>query len=183
MSDVYYVAPNAPLLALSLRVGDKKQKTRIKFLNKQLCLSEEKDAALIAALDELIATRPSAATLMYKVDMKAAEELAYKHKESLLRMRGTVQGPVSADDAKRAAEMAIQERDADLASQGASISDLTDMRTEMSKDGLEMTENSKGKIAPSTRDGFVENPAPLPVPTQEDAIPEAKQVFANLGKK
>ena len=183
MSDVYYISPTAPLLAVSISVEGKKQKTRVKFQNKQLCLDDEKDADLIAALDELIATRPSAATLMYKVDMAAAEELALKHKESLLRMRGTVQGPVSADDAKRAAEMAIQERDADLASQGASVSDLTDMRKEMSKDGLEMTENSKGKIAPSTRDGFVANPEPLPIPTQEDAIPEPKQVFANLGKK
>ncbi len=183
MSDVYYVSPNAPLLSLAIHVGDNKQKTKVKFANKQLKLDEEKDAELIAALDNLIATRPSAAAAMYKVDMVAAEELALKHKESLLRMRGTVQGPVSADDAKRAAEMAIQERDADLAAQGASIADLSDMRAEMSKDGLELTEDSKGKIAPSTRDGFIGDPAPLPVPTQEDVIPEAKQVFANLGKK
>ncbi len=185
MSEVCYVSPDAPSLALSVRVGDNKAKTRVKFLNKQLRLDDEKDAALIEALDELLATRPSVATLMYKVDVAAAEQLAFKHKESLLRMRGTVSGPVSADDAKRAAAMAIQERDADLAAQGASISDLSDMRAEMSKDGLELTENSKGVVAPQTRDGFVETKgdAPLPLPTQEDATPEPKQVFANLGKK
>ncbi len=183
MSDVYYVSPNAPMLSLSVQLGDNKQKTKVKFVNKQLKLDEEKDADLIAALDDLIATKPAIAAALYKVNMAAAETLARKHKESLLRMRGTVQGPVSADDAKRAAEMAIQERDADLAAQGASISDLSDMRAEMSKDGLELTEDSKGKIAPSTRDGFVESTVPLPVPTQENETPEAKQVFANLGKK
>ncbi len=178
---VCYVSPDAPSLAISVQVGDAKHKTRVNFINKELRLDEETDAALIAALDELIASRPSVATLMHKVDIEAAEKLALAHKDSLLRMRGTVQGPVSADDAKRAVGMAIQERDADLASQGADTTDLEKMREEMSKGGLEMTEDSAGVIAAPVTEGFVADPTPEPVP-EEDAIPEPKSVFANLGK-
>lgn len=182
MSEVCYVSPEAPSFSLSIRLGDAKNKTRVKFVNKQLRLDEERDADLIAALDALIAKSAPVRTQMYKVDVVAAEKLAREHQGQLLRMRGTVQGPVSADDAKRATEMAIAERDADLVSQGADISDVEKMRDEMSKSGLEMTENSKGVVAAPTTEGFVADPSPEPVP-KEDAIIEAKNVFANLGEK
>ncbi len=176
MSEVCYVSPNAPSLSLSVQVGDDKRKTKVKFVNKALRLDEEEEAGLIAALDGLIRTSAAVRTAMYKVDIKAAEQLAREHRSSLERMRGTVQGPVSADDAKRAVEMAISERDADLASQGASIEDLEKMREEMSKSGLELTEDSKGVVEAPVTEGFV---ADQPV---EELAPEPKNVFANLGK-
>ncbi len=178
MSEVCYVSPEAPSLSIGISVEGAKIKQRVKFINKQLRLDDEKDAKLIAALDELIATQSNVSTLMYKVDMAAAEKLALAHKESLLQMRGTVAGPVSADDAKRAVGMAISERDADLASQGADVKDLENMRNEMSKGGLELTEDSKGVVASPVKEGFVPDPTPEPVP-QEDP-PAAKAVFANL---
>lgn len=179
---VCYVSPDAPSFSMRVEVDGKDR--RIKFANKELRLDAEKDAALIAVLDELIATRPNISSIIRKVDMKAAEALARAHMQQLQRHRGTVKGPVSADDAKRAASMAVEERDADLASQGATTADIASMRDAMSKDGLELTENAKGVIAPETRDGFT--PAVIPKSPVDDAaenVADPKSIFANLGTK
>lgn len=173
MTEVCYIAPNAPSFSMRVTVDEKDR--RVKFVNKELRLDAEKDAALIAALDELIATRPNVSSIIHKVDVEAARMLALAHQAQLQRQRGTVTGPISAEDAKKSAQMAVQERDADLASQGATTEDLADMRSKMSKDNLEMTENAEGVVAPETREGFVADDKPeLPA--------DPKSIFANLGK-
>ncbi len=187
MSVVCYVCPSAPSLSLRVTVDGKDQ--RIQFTNKELQLDAEKYSGLIAVLDELIETKPNITMLIHKVDIEAARQLALAHMDSLKRHRGTVTGPVSADDAKRSAEMAIQERDADLAAQGATVQDLENMHKEMDKDHhLQLTENAKGVVAPENREGFIADPSPEPEPVIEGAVqetalvPDPKAVFANLGK-
>lgn len=171
---VCYVSPNAPFFSMRVTVDGKNH--RIKFTNKELRLDAEKDIALIAEIDASIAAHENISSIIHKVDIEAAAALARAHMEQMQSQRGTVKGPVSGEDAKRSAQMAVQERDADLASQGATTIDLEHMRAEMSDSGLELTENAEGVVAPENRDGFTPN-------TPEETPPDPKSIFANLGKK
>lgn len=176
--EVCYISPQAPAFSMRVELPGDTADVRVKFAHKELRLRSPEDTDLIAAIDKLIATKPNIASIIHKVDRAAAETLAKAHMGMMASQRGTMTGPVSADDAKRAATMAVQERDADLAAQGASVQDLAAMREEMSKDGLELTENAEGVVAPPTREGFV------PANTGEPAAAtEVKDIFANLGKK
>jgi len=177
LEEVCYVAPNAPSFSLRVTIGEKD--TRIKFTHKEFRTNNE---ALIAELDKLIKEKPNVAAIIHKVDIAKAEELARAHMAQVAAQRGTVKGPVSADDAKRSVEMAMAEREKDLAAQGATVEDLDKLRDEMAADSLALTENSKGVIAPDNRDGFSEDPKPLPLPEAEEAA-KPSSIFANLGNK
>ncbi len=182
VEEACYVAPNAPSFSIRVVLGEENEQ-RIKFNNKEYRTSDE---LMIAALDKLIETKPNIASIIHKVDQAAAEAMAREHMEQMVLHRGTVKGPVSGADAKRSVNMAIEEREKYLAAQGASIEDLQKMQEEMSASNLELTENAEGVVAPETRDGFVADQVPEPVPEQtspEAAAATPGAVFANLVAK
>lgn len=181
MTDVCYISPTAPTFSMRLVIDGKNH--RVQFRNKELHLNpdNEIEVKVITELDFLIASKPNISQIIKKVDVEAAEAMARAHIKQLAAIRGTMTGPVSSTDAARAAQMAVQERDADLASLGASTEDLAKMREEMSEDNLVLTEDSKGVISESAP-GFIPAVMPAPVDVPDEA-PKVGAVFANLVKK
>ena len=181
---VTYVTMDAPSFSMRVEVNEKD--VRIQFANKELHLDEEKDAALIVVLDELIATKPNISCLIKKVNIEEALRIAEIHKATRIRDRGTMKGPVTSSDADQIGRASLSRQEDRLRFEGASEEDIAKMRAEMSKDHFEITEASGDKIAPDTREGF--NPDESvketePVSETEKTEVDPKNVFANLVHK
>lgn len=178
---VTYVAVTAP--SFSMRVVVNEKDVRVQFENKELHLDEEKDAALITVLDELIETKPNISIIIKKVDIEEALRIAKAHKAMHASQRGTLTGSVTSSDADQIGKASLARQEDELRFKGASEEDIAKMRAEMSKDHFEVTEASGDKIAPDTRDGFkpdepVKEVEPIPQTGNTEVDPKA--VFAGL---
>ncbi len=178
MTTVTYVSPSAPSLVLSPTINEKKRK--IQFANKELHLDSEEDIEVIKALDKLIKERPTVSQLIQKVNPEVAEKLAKEHMEQMRKLRGTVKGAISSADMAQQTRARMAERDFALSRDGADPADVKEMHEEIDKDtDFILTEGSEDKIAPSTREGFVEDKQPAPIEAV-DTPPQPKEIFANL---
>ncbi len=173
-----YVAMEAP--SFSMRVVVNEKNVQVRFENKELHLDDEKDAALISVLDELIATKPNISIIIKKVDMAEALRIAEAHKAMQLSQRGTTKGPVTSSDADQIGKASLARQEDELRFKGASEEDIAKMRADMSKDHFEITEAAEDQIAPDTRDGFNPDEKVEPAPETGNAEIDPKAVFANL---
>jgi len=184
---VTYVTPDAPMFSMRVMVDGKD--VRVQFTNKELHLDEEKNAALIAVLDELIKTKPNISILVKKVDIEEALRIAEAHKALMLSQRGTLTGSVSSSDADQIGKANLARQEQELRFKGASEAQIAAIRDEMKQDNVEFTEDAADKIEPSNREGFIADEIEDPPEGQDVAIsksePEAnpKAVFANLASK
>lgn len=189
---VTYVSPNAPALSTTLLVGD--EKVVLKFVNKQLTLEVERDAAIIAEFDRLIAKKPAMSQLIQKVDIAAAEALARAHQQMVLDQNKGVTGPMTTGDNLALKAKLAQDRDR-MASAGVDPDKVGDMIKEVVDEHGTAVEKTD-VIHRDTGEGFIADPAQpvegasggdaVGVDTGAAASPESEDVkgaFSILGKK
>ncbi len=178
-----YVAMDAPSFSMRVVVND--NNVRVQFENKELHLDDEKDAALISVLDELIEAKPNISIIIKKVDIAEALRVAEAHKAMQLNQRGTMTGSVSSSHADQIGKASLARQEDELRFQGVSEEDISKMRADMSKDHFEVTEAAGDQIAPDTRDGFKPDKKVEPElpPETGNAETDPKNVFSNLASR